>query len=329
MIKQRSVVQGMSAKTAVFAIKLCVAVLLLFFLWRAGLLDPSALEFITLDTFTVTLVTLAVTSVFCGQLLITLRLWLLLLHEGAQVSYFRVLGVTLVGSLSGSLLPGLVGGDAVKMLYLFGDLPRKSHVVAVVMIDRVIGLYSLIMSSAISVILVATTTSSKGQMPTFFFSVPLSLALIATIVLLGASWGGWSSIGILNRIYEVFPSKVRTLTSSLRECLPHPRLLLVLISLSLANHALVIVTFVVAGWLMHVGIPSVFYFIMSPLAMVMNIIPLTPGGVGITESAFSMVFSLVGSTHGAMVGLFGRSIQYLAFAFGGAIAVLVVRFQKN
>ena len=45
--------------------------------------------------------------------------------------------------------------------------------------------------------------------------------------------------------------------------------------------------------------------------MVMNVIPITPGGVGVTESAFSYLYDAAGCAMGATIGILGRTIQYI------------------
>jgi uncharacterized membrane protein YbhN (UPF0104 family) len=64
---------------------------------------------------------------------------------------------------------------------------------------------------------------------------------------------------------------------------------------------------------------------LNPLAMAMNAIAVTPGGIGLAEGAFSFLFEMVGSPNGGMVGLLGRIIQYGVFAAGGAVAILVMK----
>ena len=65
------------------------------------------------------------------------------------------------------------------------------------------------------------------------------------------------------------------------------------------------------------------------LGKVMNVIPLTPGGIGITEEAFSFLFQNMGFDSGATLGLLGRVIQYLTFTAGGSVALLTVRMRAR
>jgi uncharacterized membrane protein YbhN (UPF0104 family) len=70
-------------------------------------------------------------------------------------------------------------------------------------------------------------------------------------------------------------------------------------------------------------------FTLDPLAMGMNIIPLTPGGIGVTESAFAFLFQSVGSPNGAMIGLLGRLIQFSVFMFTGSIALIFLKLRSG
>jgi uncharacterized membrane protein YbhN (UPF0104 family) len=83
----------------------------------------------------------------------------------------------------------------------------------------------------------------------------------------------------------------------------------------------------IAGELLRAGLAPLRHFVADPLAMVMNVVPLTPGGIGITEGAFSFLFEQMGSPSGAEIGLVGRGIQYVAYVVGGSIALLAVRFR--
>jgi uncharacterized membrane protein YbhN (UPF0104 family) len=49
--------------------------------------------------------------------------------------------------------------------------------------------------------------------------------------------------------------------------------------------------------------------------MAMNMVPITPGELGISESAFSLLFQIAGSANGATIGFRGRFIQYGVFIF--------------
>ena len=300
--------------------KAALAALLIYWLLRSDRLDFGALAF---GPGASVWILAGALCVFAGQWLLAARLWLLL-RQRLAVPFRRALGLTLIGSFTGSVLPGLVGGDAVKALYLFGDAKgQRSRAVAVVMVDRAVGLFSLFLLGALA---------GAVAMAADVIQVPRQILLAAPTVVAGALAGavlvsrpGFSTFPLIRVLWDRLPEPVRNLTRELHEYLRQPGLLLAAVGLSLVNHALVVVSFVMAGLLLKDGLAPFSHFVLAPLAMVMNLLPLTPGGIGITEGAFSFLYEFPGSPNGATIGLLGRLIQYLTFTVGGTAALVLVR----
>ena len=304
-------------RTGVFTGKLCLAALLVGWLWKSGRLDLSVVRGLDVDGRTAGWVTAGVAAVFGGQMLLAIRLRMLLAKQQLSVSFSRALGLTMIGAFFGSILPGLVSGDAVKAVYLFGDAGgSRGRAVAAVLLDRIVGLFSLFLLGALAMGVALLTGWLPEGMPLPWVAPAVVAAMGAGLAIL--SWPGWS---------ERLPEKLSDLVTGVGGFLRAPRLLAGAVGLSVANHALVIVTFLAAGVLLRDSIPGHTHFLADPLAMVLNVIPLTPGGIGITEGALSFLFEELGSPNGAAVGLLGRGIQYVAYVTGGSVALLVVRFR--
>ncbi len=315
-------------KCLAFLAKVLIAGGLIYWLFRSDRLEINSLARIVFDINTVGLVLSGIVCVFLGQLLLAMRLQLLLDFQDIKVSYSRVLGLTIIGAFFGSVLPGLVSGDVVKALYLFGDATQgKSRAVAAVMIDRILGLYSLFLLGTIAMV-VAFVGGFVSQIGALVFVAP-AIVVSLTCLLALMSFPGLGKLPLLRVFNSRIPIKLKNLLAAFREYLKNPRLLAIAVGLSLVNHALVIVTFVVAGILLRDSVSAFVHFIINPLAMVLNVVPLTPGGIGVTEGAFSFLFQAAGSPNGAAIGLLGRLIQYIAFATGGSIALVSVRFRRQ
>ena len=83
--------------------------------------------------------------------------------------------------------------------------------------------------------------------------------------------------------------------------------------------------FVIMGILIQDTLPVLAHFIINPIALLLNGIPLTPGGLGITESAFAYLYQAADSQNGAVISLLGRLNQYLVYAIIGIPALFLVR----
>jgi glycosyltransferase 2 family protein len=308
------------------SIKIAIAAALLYWLVQSNRLDLRALSHIEDVPHAGVLITLAALGVFLGQLLLALRLLLLLKVVDVNVSYARVVGITLVGSFFGCVLPGLVGGDVVKAVYLCSDaVGRRANAVGAVIADRALGFYSLFLLGAVAWVMAWYTGSIPGDDRVFWAAPGAALAITVGLVLIGLP--GYQTWRLSAVIWSRIPSKLQNLLRTLHCCLSRPGLLTVAVVLSLANHALVVATYLAAAVLLGDTVPLPVQFVLSPLAMAMNLVAVTPGGIGLTEGAFSFLYQSAGSLNGATIGLLGRIVQYISFAVAGLIALLRVRLR--
>lgn len=315
-------------RVAILLAKITVGGGLLYWLFANNRLNLDALRQVGADSRSLGWLAIGVSSVLLGHLLLAWRLVLLFRRPHLEVSFSRSLALTLIGSLTGAVLPGLVGGDAVKALYLCGDaVGRRSHAVATVLVDRILGLYALFLLATL-MLGAAWCTSTLPPYGPVLWAAPLVTAMI-TVGLAGIAWPVRSRPRLVRASIERLPGKLKNLVSALDDCFQRPGVLLAAIGLSLLNHALVVFSFFVAAAMFHDPLPLVAHFVLSPLAMTMNMIPLTPGGVGLAEGAFSFLYQYAGSTQGAAIGLLGRLVQYLAFAVGGVPALLAARWSGS
>ncbi len=249
-----------------------------------------------------------------GLMLLSLRLCLMVRSGGIALSFRRAFSLTSIGAFSGSILPGVVGGDVVKVVYLCrGEAStQRTFATATVMCDRAVGLFSLFLLGSIMLI----SAWATGSLP---FRSPV--LLIAPIIVLSAVV--FVTVVARKRLPETFslgsrdrklPSRIQRAVCIGEHFVQRPLLVAGCIGLSLANHILVCCTFLIAAELLGgIDISPLQQFILNPLAMVMNMIPITPGGVGVTESAFSYLYFAAGCSVGATIGILGRTIQYIAF----------------
>ncbi len=318
---------SLARRALTFLLRIALAALLVVWLLRSDRLDAQLILDLGFSSRVVVLTLLGAASVFTGQLLLAVRLRWLLARQQLTVPFRRALGLTLIGSFFGAILPGLVSGDAVKAVYLFGDSTgSRSRAVAAVLIDRILGLYSLFLVGTLA-LAGASLGSLLPQRPAVLWIAPLVVTgLTLALVLAGAP--GTARAGWVQRLSPRTPERLRKLVSALHHSLRDTKLCAGAILLSLINHGLVIVTYILAGHLLGDAIRPLTHLVVDPLAMVLNVVPLTPGGIGITEGAFSFLFEQLGSPHGAAVGLLGRFMQYLDYVVAGTAALLAVRFGR-
>lgn len=261
-------------------------------------------------------------SVLAGTVLLALRLKMLLRNRHFEITLRTALQLTLAGFLFGSIFPGFVSGDAIKAVYLCSNSKeRRVDLVAVVIMDRLIGVFSLFLLGTVALFPV-WYTGIFNSLPLFVLTAPLMVSGFIIISFL------LSRESLFKKpTFQRMPGPLRHLASAMRDIFRMPSLFAKTVSLSLCNHALVVSAFIIAGLLLQDTLSALVHFALDPLAMVLNVIPLTPGGLGIAESALSFVFEFAGSGNGAMIGLLGRFMQYIVFAIGGGAALLFLRLR--
>lgn len=315
-------------KVVLFIIKIGVSVALIFWLIKHNKLNFIILSNLQFDFNTISLLCVGTFFVICALLLLGYRLWLFIRFKMFHVSFWKVFALTLVGSFWSVILPGVVGGDAVKAIYLCSNVSeRRMDVLTAVFIDRVIGFYSLLLLGTL-VLIFALGLDSIPFNPTVLLVAP-TIVVVASIGMVLVMWNRFFNLHSVQYFYLRAPKKIQYFIKSIREYFCTPSLIMIAIILSIANHVLVVGSFIIAALLLHNNIPLLVHFIINPLAMVMNIIPLTPGGIGITESAFSFLFDAAGYPNGAMVGLLGRFIQYIVFIVSGSIAMPLLKMRST
>jgi hypothetical protein len=311
-------------KKAIFFIgKILIAVALIVLLLRLGRLDFSAVRRFQLDLSTLAWLLAGAAAIAVGNGFTAVRLRVLLRHAGITVTFARVLGIAFAGTFIGYVLPGLVFGDAFKAVYLYRDArDHKTAAVVMVLLDRAIGLFSFLLLSSLALLL-GLAIGYVSQDMLLLLLVPAVTAMIVLAgYLLGKFGRQWLWPSWTNRI--VFVRYLRDGFDILRDYLASSRLVLLSLAYSMINHLLIVVSFIIAARVIGVLVPAYAHFILDPIAMIANAIPITPGGLGITESVFSLLYQIVGSDQGAVVGLTGRFLQYAAYIVGGVTAIILL-----
>lgn len=294
------------------------AALLLAWLVRSDRLDLHAITSLQPDGGDWLDLAAGALAVVGGMFLLAIRLRQLLLATGLEVSLLRVLRATYVGNFFGTLLPGLVGGDVAKAAMLCRRIPEgRRRAVGAVMTDRLVGLYSLFLLAAVAVALGIMTGQTRA-LPTLILvapwvvvvGVPLSVAIVI-----------WVIDRLRTRIPEPVLQRVEPLLVALRALARSPRVLAGAVVLGAMSHLLSVFAFMMAAAVLGVTLRPLDHLILDPLALALNAIPISPGGLGLAEGGFSWLYENLGSDAGAAVGVMGRAIHYLIFVVGGLFAV--------
>lgn len=270
--------------------KMAFASLLIGYLFYAGYLDlslfgPLLTPWALFSGFLLTAVNLS---------LMAYRWFLLLRSRGFHVSYIESFKLFMIGIFFNYAIPGSIGGDVVKGYYLTQDFPdRKMEGAMSVVVDRILGLYSMVLLALASLILggrdmwvdqklmsISVVIIVLFGLMSLFLATAFSQRLsewFAFERILGRFPGGAGLIKALQAVRAFGRSKVTILQS---------------IGLSSIAQLVSVLFMMLVGQALGESIPFATYLFAVPLGFIFASIPVAPAGLGVGQVAFLMLFQL-------------------------------------
>jgi uncharacterized protein (TIRG00374 family) len=295
--------EGMAAKGHSFRVlltlvRLGIGIGLLVYLAKSGIVDLRSLsKLLTLWPITLAAVALLLLDV----LLMASRLCWLFRPQGMHLSLRMSLQLTLVGFFFTTFLPGAAGGDIARLFYATRENNgRQTEIVTVIILDRVIGLFSMLL---LPVLLAPMFPKLIQSVPVLRYLL-VTVAFLAVCLLAGFLICMWSqSIPKLLGRNALGFSKLKSLAirglESIRAYRHSPGTLVSALAASLlANLSLIGVTALGMLVVNPSGLEMKMCLVI-PMGYVANSLPLTPGGLGVGETAFNALFDLTGLHGGA------------------------------
>lgn len=301
----------------IFFIKIAISSIVIFVLSRSGQLSFGVVGGALADG-PVWLVAAALciisSSCICG-----IRWWYLLRSQQIDIHPWSALRLTFVGSFFSAFLPGGTGGDIAKAYYIWRDGHRRAAVTTV-LLDRVIGLYTMIGFATFIALLHGPALWTNPSTRAFIVCVSASfivatMALYLPFTLFAHQFLTKQRTGFPDRIAKLFGK----LHQSFALYKDRKAVLCTVFLLSLASHAALTLSFIALNQLLIGADNSIsIFFLIVPLGIIANSIPFLPMGIGQGEAAFHFLYqSLANSAHGAEAMILFRCINIFWKATGG------------
>lgn len=253
--------------------------------------------------------------------LIALRLQILINANQLNLRFLSAFKLTFIGLFFNTYLPGATGGDLIKIYYASkGNFGKRTEVATIIVLDRIIGLFGLLLLPLILAIFFPEMLPSGSVLQGL-----LAIALVAVIVIIAATAIGFradvENIRILNWIYQkiTVANLLKRIISTIHFYREHKKTLFTAIVLSLLLQLIMIgAMLAIAQAINPLGADSKM-ILLIPLGFLANSLPITPGGIGVGEVALDNLFALFHLQGGAEVLLGWRLILVvtglLGFAF--------------
>jgi len=226
-----------------------------------------------------------------------------------------------LGFMLNQISPGSVGGDLLKAVFLAREQPgKRTEAIATVLVDRVIGLYAMLLIASLGLALTGPTFDS-AQLLSSLQTVVWSAAFCGTLGLafvLSPLATGKRTRAFADRL-PVIGHTVTRLIEAADVYRSRRHYLFAGFGLALATHCLLITSF----WCISRGLPvSGPSFPQNasivPIALVAGALPLTPGGLGALEGGMELLYTSIGAGKGdgTIVALAYRAMTYLFAGIG-------------
>ncbi len=216
-----------------------------------------------------------------GQALSAYRWQLLTALIAVRGRFIDFLAYYFVGMFTNLFVPGLVGGDAARVVYLGVRQNSYGKAIASVIADRGVGVAGLCWFAAAS----ALFLNGAGLPPTAIRTT-IAIGFLALLCYLAAP--------LLARLIRLMRGRVRATAELISPYLRRPLTLLPAIGLSVALHA----SQAVCQYLLAVGlgfkIPLSTFMLCVPITNVFATLPITLNGLGVRETAYIVLFGFAG-----------------------------------
>jgi uncharacterized protein (TIRG00374 family) len=286
-------------------LRFAIGIGLLVYLAKSGVIDLATLRRLS-SSWPISFVAVALMGV--DVLMMSLRLSWLLQPHGLHLPLGKSLQLTFVSFFFTTFLPGSSGGVLSKLFYAAKENQgRRTEIATVVVFDRAVGLFSLLLLSLVFVPIFPRLVWSVVELRLLVLTVViLTIGLLAAlaVIMLDRSWAHRLLRRALRSLrWKDLPSRVIGAIGIYRGS---PGTLFAALAVSLlANFSVVCV----AALALYALTPSSFSFrvlLVAPMGYIANSLPLTPGGLGVGEGAFNSLFRLTGLGGGADVLLSWR-----------------------
>lgn len=242
---------------------------------------------------------------FFVLVLVTFRFQFILDHKmSRKISFTKILKYNWIGMFFNAVLPGSVSGDIVKIFYIKDEDSSLSNrfMFASVLIDRIVGLFGLIIILGIFTLINYSKLSS--------LSVDIKKLLDVNLVIFAGVIFSLVSLFFFQDLPKKISSPFKNLPvfnkvipklldawESLCE-FKHRMVVLTILSILIQTTAVLLFWFIVQPFA-DGDFPFQYAFSLIPVGFVAIAIPIAPSGLGVGHAIFHTLFGYIGVKNGA------------------------------
>jgi uncharacterized membrane protein YbhN (UPF0104 family) len=208
-----------------------------------------------------------------GQIMSAYRWKLLGAILKIPAPFIDYLSYAFIGMFTNVFVPGLVGGDALRAVYLGRRHQRLADAIASVAADRIVGLIGLFWLAAAAAAALSVKLPRSVTLPT------------------------------IGKLAARMPARIASVAATIAPYLHRPLAMMPAIGLSIALQ----LSLAVCQWILARGLglsaPLTLFVLCVPIANVFASLPVTFNGLGVRETAYLMLFGMAGMAKADAIAL--------------------------
>jgi glycosyltransferase 2 family protein len=218
--------------------------------------------------------------------------------QGLQLSYFHTITPTYLGVAFNNVLPGSVGGDFVRLYYILKKFPdKKSGAIFSVMFDRLCGLMAMFVIASLIALFRFSTFSHQSTL--FYLLIVCFSCCIAGVSFFILSILLPEKLGLSDWLNRKFVNKrwlqpIISMLNAIHIYRNAKGIIFECLGVSIISQILLLIVILLINRML--GLPPLSpldYAIALVVGQIANLIPLTPGGLGIGEAVFGNILLLL------------------------------------
>ena len=262
-------------------------------------------------------------ALYLLMVLVSAWRWDLLLRaQHISVPYGTLVNSYLVATFFNNFLPSNIGGDVVRIRDTAPHAGSKTLATTIVLVDRGIGLMGLIFVAAVGATFTARGNEAIGPVgPSVLWGL-LAAGLAALVPAVLVPQGVAALLRPLRAIHQEWVEvRIERLTTALGKFRDAPGSLANAFVASVVVQAVLVGFYAAIAQALHVVVLTEHIAVVVPLSFIVQMLPVSIGGLGVREATFGYYFTKFGEPlqTALALSLVGGALTML-FSVSGAVA---------
>ncbi len=267
-------------------------------------------------------------------LLGVIRWRMVLKVHGLQLPIKRAFHISIVAQFFNSFLLGSSGGDVLKAYYTARETHhKKTEAVVTVFVDRLIGLFSMLLFACLMMIpnlpLLLSGNSELAVTSAIILAMTLGLGGLVAV----SFWGGVSRSIPQARIWLRKIPKGELIEKAIDACRifgRDPSFLLRTVGISMVLNGACVLQIRVLALGLGIHLPDDLLFLIVPMITCISALPVTPGGLGVRENLFVLILKPFGITETLALSLSLLAfVVFITWSLIGGLVYLTIRHSAH